>query len=310
MSEPALPPALMPKLHSSVSPTTGLHTGDLVTLKIAAVAKPGIDLAVPEQALAPFEVLDRRSTVVAVEGGRRYNFELDLLILEPGKHTLPALSVRVVGPKGELAELQTRATTVTVTSRLANEPNAQPRPVTKPVVVMQDDYTLAYAGAGVLTVALIIAITILVQRWLARRPKAVAPPPPPRPAWDVAIEKLEELRKRKDALLEAERGEEIVDGVSEVMREYLGRRYGFDGLESTSDEILTRLEGLRPHHLSLSGVQLLLAQCDLVKFARLPPDAAQCDDLFDGVQGLVRATTPSPTAELQPPRPAPTGARP
>ncbi len=83
--------------------------------------------------------------------------------------------------------------------------------------------------------------------------------------------------------------------MSEVLREYLGKGYGFDGLESTSDEILTRLETLRPHRLSLSGVQLLLAQCDLVKFARLPPDAAQCDDLFDGVQGLIRATTPPAT---------------
>ncbi len=295
MSEPALAPALMPALQTSVSPTSGLSTGDLVTLKVTAFAKTGVDLAVPEQALSPFEVVDKRSTILTKDGGRQFTFELDLLILEPGKHTLPELSVRVVGPKGELAELKTPAKTLTVSSLLANEPNAAPRPITKPVVVMQDDYTLAYAGGGLLTIGLIILATILVQRWLARRPKTLPPPPPPRPAWELAIEKLEQLRRRKDALLAAERGEELVDGVSEVLREYLGKRYGFDGLESTSDEILTRLEGLRPHRLSLSGVQLLLAQCDLVKFARLPPDAAQCDDLFDGVQGLIRATTPLPT---------------
>jgi len=292
MTEPALAPDLLPTLQTGFTPTSGLKTGDLVTLKISALTKPGIDLAVPEQALKPFELLDKRSTILTKDGGRQFNFELDLLILEPGNHTIPALTVRVVGPKGELAELKTPAKTVSVASMLANEPNALPRPVTKPVVVMQDDYTLAYAGGGVVAIALIIAITILVQRWLARRPKTLPPPPPPRPAWELALEKLEQLRRRKDALLAAERGEELVDGVSEVLREYLGKRYGFDGLESTSDEILTRLETLRPNRLSLSGVQLLLAQCDLVKFARLPPEAAQCDDLFDGVQGLIRATTP------------------
>lgn len=300
MTEPALAPELLPTLQTSFTPSSGLKTGDLITLKISALAKPGIDLAVPEQALKPFELLDKRSTILTKDGGRQFNFELDLLILEPGNHTVPALTVRVVGPKGELAELKTPSKTVSVASMLANEPNALPRPVTKPVVVMQDDYTLAYAGGGVVAIALIIAITILVQRWLARRPKTLPPPPPPRPAWELALEKLEQLRRRKDALLAAERGEELVDGVSEVLREYLGKRYGFDGLESTSDEILTRLETLRPSRLSLSGVQLLLAQCDLVKFARLPPEAAQCDDLFDGVQGLIRATTPAQTPPSTP----------
>lgn len=297
MSEPTLAPALMPSLTTSVSPTSGLATGDIVTLKVSAFAKNGVDLAVPEQALSPFEVVDKRSTIVKQGDGRKFNFEIDLLILEPGQHTLPELTVRVVGPKGELAELKTPAKNLTVSSVLANEPNAAPRPATKPVVVMQDDYTLAYVGGGILAIAIIIAATILVQRWLARRPKTLPPPPPPRPAWEVALEKLEQLRRRKEQLIAAERGEELVDGVSEVLREYLGKRYGFDGLESTSDEILTRLETLRPHRLSLSGVQLLLAQCDLVKFARLPPDAAQCDDLFDGVQGLIRATTPPPPAD-------------
>ncbi len=305
MTEPALAPELLPTLQTSLTPTSGLKTGDLITLKISALAKPGIDLAVPEQELKPFELLDKRSSILTKDGGRQFSFELDLLILEPGNHTVPALTVRVVGPKGELAELKTTAKTVSVSSMLANEPNALPRPVTKPVVVMQDDYTLAYVGGGIVATAVIIAITILVQRWLKRRPKTLPPPPPPRPAWDLALEKLEQLRRRKDALLAAERGEELVDGVSEVLREYLGKRYGFDGLESTSDEILTRLEKLRPHRLSLSGVQLLLAQCDLVKFARLPPEAGQCDELFDGVHGLICATKPSqtPAANAQEARP-------
>ena len=72
----------------------------------------------------------------------------------------------------------------------------------------------------------------------------------------------------------------------------LGKRYGFDGLESTTHEIERRLESLRPHKLSLSGVSLLLEQCDLVKFARAAPDLALCEDLWNGAIGLVRATTP------------------
>ena len=100
-----------------------------------------------------------------------------------------------------------------------------------------------------------------------------------------------------------------MEGVSGALREYLGRRYGFDGLESTTDEIVRTLEKLRPFKLSLSGVSLLLEQCDLVKFARAQPDAAQCDDLWNGAIGLVRATTPEPQP-VQAPAQVSQGARP
>jgi hypothetical protein len=157
---------------------------------------------------------------------------------------------------------------------------------------MEDDYTLAWIAGSILAAAAIAGATLLVSRWLKRRPKPVAPPPPPRAPWEVAIEKLLLLERDKETMLAAQKGEEFVDGVGDALREYLGRRYGFDGLESTTDEVLRTLERIRPHKLSLSGVSLLLEQCDLVKFARAAPDPATCDDLWNGALGLVRATTP------------------
>ena len=224
-------------------------------------------------------------------------FELDLLALEPGTLTVPALALRVVGPNGELEEISTEARTVQVKSLLANEPNAKPKPATGPVSVIEDDYTLAWVLGGLLAAASIAALTWFVARWHARRPKAPPPPPPPRPAWEVALDKLEQLKRRQEQLLSAERGEEFVDGVSDALREYLGHRYGFEGLESTTEEILRTLERMRPHKLSLSGVSLLLEQCDLVKFARATPDEEQCDDLWNGAVGLVRSTTPAVTEQ-------------
>jgi hypothetical protein len=300
MSAPELDPALSPSLSVQVAPSAGLAIGDKFTLTIDAIAKPGIDVAVPEQSLAPFELLDRRASVQTQDGQQKFHFEIDLLALESGKQKVPSLDVRVVGPKGELLVLHTDARELEVASLLANEPNAQAREATAPVIVMQDDYTLAWLGGGVLAIALIAVATLLIQRWLARRPKQPPAPPPPRPAWEIALEKLEKLRRKQEELLAEQRGEELIDGVSDAVREYLGKRYGFDGLESTSDETLSHLERLRPQKLSLSGVQLLLAQCDLVKFARLPPDREACDDLFNGALGIVRATTPaseSPSAE-------------
>ena len=54
------------------------------------------------------------------------------------------ITLRVVTDSGVIGTIRTEARTVTVGALTANEPDAQPRPATAPVPVMQDDYTLAY----------------------------------------------------------------------------------------------------------------------------------------------------------------------
>lgn len=299
VAEATLPPALTPKVTSKLQ-KSAIALGEVSTLAIVVDAPASAELSLPEQPMGGLELADRRMR--SEPRGERVltTYELDLLALEPGEVHIPPLTLRVVGPNGELGSVHTSEHALKVSSLIANEPNAQPKPVTKPVSVMRDDYTLAWIAGGLLAVALIAAATLLLARWLKRRPKPVLPPPPPRPPWELALERLQALAREKDHLFAEQRGEFFIDGISDALREYLGRRYGFDGLERTTGEVLTTLERLRPQKLSLSGVSLLLEQCDLVKFARVAPDAAQAADLLNGAFGIVRATTPTPS-ELAPP---------
>jgi hypothetical protein len=294
-----VPAHLKPTLLVSVSPNRNVAVGDPITVKIEATVERGVELSVPEQSFAPFELHARRSRVEEAGDKKRFVMEIDLLSFETGKLTIPGLTLRVVGEDGALAEVKTDPQQVEISSLIANEPNAAPKAPSKPVAVLQDDYTLAWVAGGVLAAGLVALLTLFLQRWLKQRPKAAPPPPPALPAWDWALQRLAELDGQKPGLLAEDRGGEFVDGVSDVVREYLGKRYGFEGLESTSDEVLAALERVRPYQLSLSSVSLLLEQCDLVKFARMKPDGAQCDELWNGAVGVIRATTPAPEAALE-----------
>ena len=64
------------------------------------------------------------------------------------------------------------------------------------------------------------------------------PPPPPRPPWEVAFEELDAVRHA--GLVDEGRYAEHFDRVCDAVRKYLGGRYGFDGLETTTDE-MTRI---------------------------------------------------------------------
>lgn len=295
--ESRLPEAHRPRLEVTLR-ADEVRTGDLVQLVITAEVPEGDDVGMPEQELGTFEIHDRRHRSEPVEGGarRRFVLELDLLALEPGEQPLPGIRLRVVTADGIVGTVTTEARTVRVGSHIANEPDAQPRPPTPPRTVLEEDYTLAWVLGVLLAMFVAALVGWLVARWWSRRPAAPRAAPPPRPPWEVALEQLEAIRREKTALLASERQAELVDRVSDVVRHYLGQRYDFNGLESTTDEVITRLAKVKLRGVGLGDITALLADSDLVKFAKAVPDEAQCDRMLEGAAIIVRATTPRPEA--------------
>jgi hypothetical protein len=290
---PALPAQHVPRLTIELAPKS-VMVGDLVKLTLHADALEGDDVAVPEQSFAPFEVHAKRSRIRPAKDGRvRHEFELDLLAFDPGRHELGPVELRVVTKDGLVGSVLTNdKLAVEVDSLLGNEPNAQLKPETDPVVVMQDDYTLLYIAGGLAAAALIALITWLVARYLQRRVKPVPPPPPPRPPWEIAAAKLAELRRRKSRMIEEGQSAQFVDEVSDVVREYLGGRFGFDGLETTTDEMLGLLRERHCNSGLLQEVGTYLRRCDLVKFAKVEPDRDEADLVFAKAQDIVQFSMP------------------
>lgn len=290
---PPLPAGHQPKLAVTVQPLTGVMVGDRVRVTIRADAPEGDDVTISEQSFAPFEVIAKHARVEPAKDGRHaFVFELDLLALEAGRTTLPAVELRVVTSDGVVGATRTEGVPLDVGSLIANEPNAQPKPPTKPVSVMREDYTLVYVAAGVAGAALVVLVTLWISRWWRRRTRKAPPPPPPRPPWEVAVEKLAELRRRKPGMLDAGQGVQFVDLVSDVVREYLGGVFGFDGLESTSDEMAALLRRHGADVTLHAEVRGYLGRCDLVKFAKVVPDRDEVDLLFAKAQDIVQFNRP------------------
>ncbi len=190
---------------------------------------------------------------------------------KPGRHelTLPPIPIAVSRASGEVLTLCTTPHTIIVDEPIANEPeaaplgNPEPRPQREVWTLARD---LTYGGLiGVVVAALALWFIL----WWQRRPKPPIPPPPPRPPWEVALESLHRLRGLQPHD-DAERGEHV-DQVSDIVRIYLGARFGFDGIESTTSETLRALEKIQPPLLVFDDIRQLLFDSDLVKFARWSP---------------------------------------
>ncbi len=247
----------------------------------------------------------------------------------PGRHVLvlPSLPIAIARSNGEIMTLCTRPHTIAVEDPIANVPDAQPRP-NPPARPQREEWTALKTALAWTAVGLALATAaFFALRWWRRRPVEAPPPPPPRPPWEVALEELAKIRGQ--GMLEAGRHAEYIDRVSDVVRSYLGARFGFDGLESTTDEILASLRVssagfVRTEDLGVEGeaatvaartamgfgagislreIRGFLGEADLVKFAKMEPTTEQCEQAFAVGERIVRATMPVAKAE---PKPVPT----
>jgi len=292
-----LPEALRPALSLSADPQQGVMTGDLIRLAITAIARPGDDVAVPEQALAPFEVHGTQMRQDTTSDGRpRFVFTLELIAMEPGDHTLGPVTLRVITADGTIGTVQTDSVPVTVGALLGNEPNAELKPPTDPVQVMEEDYTLLWIAGALLTIVLLAVLMLLLFRWWSRRERRAPPAAPPRPPWDIALEQLDRLRHSLKPRMASGQVVGWADELSDVLRHYLGDRYDFDGLESTTDEVLGRLRTATVVGVGVEEVAAVLGDCDLVKFAKATPGEDDCEELLAGSFRIVRATAVLPSS--------------
>ena len=251
-----------------------------------ALEREGFALPDPEGAAGP--KLER------TEQGERATTKVRLSVLplppKPGRHELwlPPLPIAVSRASGELLTVCTAPHSVLVEDPISNTPNAPPRGNPPPRRQLEIWTAAKHVALAVLIALAIGALgALLVSRWL-RRPKKLPPPPPPRPPWDVALEALHDIRHA--GLTREGRFAEVFDRVSDVLRRYLGDRYGYDGLESTTREALTSLRETTPKIEDLPGIESFMRDADLVKFARLTPSEGECLDLLARAESIVTRT--------------------
>jgi hypothetical protein len=235
-----------------------------------------------------------RSDADAKSSRRQTTLELPLVALpaDPGRHklVLPRLPVSVARASGDVVTLCTREHTIVVEDPTASTPDAQPKP-NPPPRIQREEWVGLERGLSWTLVGAVLggAVLWLLHRW-SKRPRPVAPSPPPRPPWELALERLDEARHA--GLLETQRFAEFFDRVNDAIREYLGHRFGFDGLESTTDETLASLRSVPHFDIPMPEIAGFLQQCDLVKFADVTPTLTECEQSLVQAERVVRSTMP------------------
>lgn len=270
------------------APSSRIEAGQPLEMELAIEASEGDSFEVPQlgASLGEFDVLSSSRQTGQSGGVRRATLRFTVLTLDSGEVTLPAIPVAVTRADGTRSTIDAGPVTLTVASLLSGEFDpAAIRDIKGPVSIDVGWgwwWIVAACAAGAM--ATLAAITLWRQR--ARRAA------PALPAHEWALAQLDALER--DALPESGQTHPFWVRLSDIVRQYVERRFDLRAPERTTPEFLHEARS----HASLSeSHRTLLAQflrmADMVKFAGVRPAASDCRSALDTARIFVRQTVPA-----------------
>ena len=118
-----------------------------------------------------------------------------------------------------------------------------------------------------------------------------APKEPERPAEEIALEKLDQIKEAK--IWQQGQVKEYHTELTDVVREYIGRRFDIRSSEKTSDETLRAMKPVLADKKSLyEQLRKMLSLADLVKFAKWTTTPDENEMALRTAYEFVNETTP------------------
>ena len=143
----------------------------------------------------------------------------------------------------------------------------------------------AWIGAGVVIVALLVALAIILWKRRKQKQAPAASLIPPEKAALLALNKID-LLIEKDAKL-------FYFKITEIIRAYLHARFGLDALEMTTEELLPKIATLNLDKKLQNDLKVLFYNSDPIKFAEQPANRQLMQNDFKFAETFVNQTTPA-----------------
>ena len=282
---------------SAAIDSTTLFIGDQTDLHLRATCEAGEQVQLPmldEQLISGVEIVDRTivDTTILSDGRVQYNqyltltsFEDSLFYIEPlpfvsGEDTVwsESLMLNVVQP----FEIDSTDMAITDIKGIYRAP------IWWWGILRWVLLSIAIAGVGVGGYYLITYL----RRRTGNINETMTPIEPLRPADEVALEKLDIIREQK--IWQTGQIKEYHTQLTDVVREYIARRFDVSSTEQTSDETLRAMRPLLNNQKELyEQLRKMLTLADLVKFAKWSATPDENELSLRSAYAFVKETTKS-----------------
>lgn len=237
----------------------------------------------------PLDTLFDRDTYVFTQ-------EYALIHFDSGQHKIPAQPIKINQRIFRSDSLLIDVATVVVDTL------KQPLYDIKPLQKAEKSYTTLIQN--ILFLVVVLGLLFLGYIYWKKRQQKKIEAEAELPPFDRALQALKALEEEQPQ--EQEEYKNYYSRLTEVVRRYLEEEAKITALESTTDELLLKLEALKDsgtlalEHQTLTNLKKVLQNADLVKFARSAPEIGVANTDRKLVEAVVIETQdalPEPTEE-------------
>ncbi len=282
----------------TVIDTTQVKIGEAIGLTVQVKATPEQMVEFPPAPLfAPLELLEE-FPVDTLRASAHYLLtkRYALIQFDSGAYRIPRQKIMVDGQLFYTDSLALEVATVAVDTL------KQPLFDIKPIQVVAKDYRALYRQIGgfLLVIVLLIALYFLTRQYQKKKAQLQEELPP----YERALQTLKALEAFHPTVQQEYK--DYYSTLTDVVRRYLEEEASIDALESTTDELMEKLNlrkdagTLALQRETLANLRKVLQQADLVKFARSAPSIAALVNDRQMVEQVVVETQealPEPTQE-------------
>lgn len=250
------------------------QVGDKIEIKIIT-KHPGnfsVKWPAPDLKQSKLELLDSIIKTDTTKNGKEiiYTQNLHVTAFDSGEFYFPSLAFTFTKKNDTTKYIINTDSVRLQINTLAVDTTQAIKPIKPPVEI---PYTLKellpWILGGLGTVAA-IALYIWYLRKRKKKPSEIAPVIPPKPAYEKAHEALEKLKEEQAWKMQETKIYYTL--LSDIIRRYIGRRWEVETMEHTTDEIIEEAKKAGIERNILTGLQVILNEADLVKFAKAKPD--------------------------------------
>ena len=290
------------------APEGEFTVGEVLPLTLEATYPTGFQVILPvlPRSWGAFEVRSQSPAVVEDrdDGSSSISQTIEIVLFAPGEHSTPELLVTVRDPSGKMTDIAAPMATVNIVSVLGEDDldlrDIRPQadvpapPIWRLLADQRQHWPWLVAGLALFAAVAAAAYYIVARR---RRAAVAVTFVDPRSPYEKARDELDEIASM--GVLSQGRVMAHYVRVSDCIREYLDAGFGLPAIDLTTGEIRRELRrismALEPSRWTVG----LLEDCDLVKFAKYAPGAAEADGVIDRARRILEATRPLPEAEEQ-----------
>ncbi len=273
-----------------------MTVGDKIDFKIEIRHDPRVDILTlnPVTKLRDFEIKEKRDIPPVKEGG--YVVEGKLYILTTytlGEYVIDPVTIRYKDVDGKEKEIKTNKLYITVESIDKNKaPKRDIRDIKSVIGLPSQLVKIILICTGVV---LLLIISALVWLFFTRPDifrNFFAPPLKPHQEAIQAIQRLQD-----SGLLAKGNVREFYFRLSEIIKKYFQKRFGFKALEDTSSEILEEFLKMETAMDEFKLIQNFFEAVDFVKFAKFVPEPAEIQKDVKLAIEVVERTKPAEEPE-------------